>query len=154
MMSTVVSHHQLIVVVALIERDNKILVVRRYDPEHAQWHHKWEFPGGKIELHETPLDALKREIKEETALTIDSERFLGVHTHHWNTLKGIQQTFILLYHCTTLSGEVLLNEKENDAYVWEKHEAIVLRSDLLDGNVKMFQELFLNNFLLTTPTPG
>lgn len=143
-MSIVVSYHQLIVAVALIERDNKILIVRRHDPEHAQWHHKWEFPGGKIELHETPMDALRREIKEETDLTIGSERLLGVHTHHWNTPKGIQQTFILLHHCKAITGEVRLNEKENDAYMWEKPEAIVLRSNLLDGNAKMFQELFLN----------
>lgn len=152
-MSVITSHYQLIVVVALIERDNKILMVRRHDPEHAQWHRKWGFPGGKIELHETPMDALRREIKEETNLTISSERLLGVYTHHWNTPKGIQQTFILLHHCNAIVGEVHLNEKENDAYIWEKPEAIVLRSDLLDGNVKMFQELFLNNFLLTSSIP-
>lgn len=151
MMSIVVPHYQLIVVVALIERDNKILIVRRHDPKHAQWHHRWGFPGGKIELHETPVDALKREIKEETALTINSERLLGVATHHWNTPKGIQQTFILLYHCNDFVGELHLNNKENDDYSWEKPEAIVSRSDLLDGNVKMFQELFLNNYLLNTP---
>ncbi len=148
-MPIAVPHHQLIVVVALIERDNKILIVRRHDPEHPQWHRRWQFPGGKIELHETPIDALRREVKEETSLTINSERLLGVSTHHWNTPKGIQQTFILLYHCINLSEDVRLNEKENDAYMWEKPEAIVLRSDLLEGNVKMFQELFLNNLLLT-----
>jgi 8-oxo-dGTP diphosphatase len=144
-MSIVAPHHQLIVVVALIELDNKILTVRRHDPEHAQWHHKWGFPGGKIELHETPADALRREVKEETGLTINSERLLGVDTQHWNTPKGIQQTFILLYHCTALSGEVHLNDRENDDYIWEKPDAIVLRSNFLDGNVKMFQQLFLNN---------
>lgn len=151
-MSIVVPHHQLIVVVALIERDNKILIVCRHDPEHAQWHRRWQFPGGKIELHETPIDALRREVKEETSLAINSERLLGVDTHHWTTAKGIQQTFILLYHCTAQSGEVHLNKKENDAYMWEKPEALVLRSDFLDGNVKMFQELFLNNLLLIPST--
>lgn len=147
-MSTVVPHHQLIVVVALIELDNKILIVRRNDPENAEWHHKWGFPGGKIELHETPTDALRREIKEETNLTINSERLLGVSTYHWNTSKGIQQTFILLYHCKDCVGQVCLNDKENDDYMWEKPEDIVLRTDFLGGNVKMFQELFLNNFLV------
>lgn len=150
-MSIIVPHHQLIVVVGLVERDNKILIVRRHDPEHAQWHHRWGFPGGKIELHETPVDALRREIKEETSLIINSERLLGVSTHHWNTPKGIQQTFILLYHCNAFVGEVHLNDKENDDYIWEKPEAIVLRSDLLDGNVKMFQQLFFNSSLLTAP---
>lgn len=142
-MSIIVPHHQLVVVVGLIERDDNILIVRRHDPEHAQWHHRWGFPGGKIELNETPVDALKREVKEETGLTINSERLLGVSTHHWNTPKGIQQTFILLYHCNDFVGEVCINDKENDDYMWEKPEAIVLRSDFLDGNVKVFDELFL-----------
>lgn len=147
-MPVALPYRQLIVVVALIERDNKILIVRRHDPEHAQWHRRWQFPGGKIELHETPTDALRREVKEETNLAINSERLLGVDTHHWNTSKGIQQTFILLYHCTALSGEVHLNEKENDTYIWEKPGALVLRSDFLDGNVKMFQKYFLHDSLL------
>jgi 8-oxo-dGTP diphosphatase len=144
-MTTNIPHHQLTVAVGLIERDNKILIVRRHDPDHAQWHHRWGFPGGKIELNETPADALKREVKEETGLIINSERLLGVSTYHWNTPKGIQQTFILLYHCTVFAGDVHLNDKENDAYNWENPESIVLRSDFLDGNVQMFQQLFLNN---------
>jgi 8-oxo-dGTP diphosphatase len=143
-MSVITPYHQLTVVVGLIEKDNKILIIRRHDPEHAQWHHRWEFPGGKIELHETPVDALRREIKEETGLTINSERLLGVSTKHWNTPKGIQQTFILLYHCHDCIGEVHLNDEENDDYRWEKPEAIIQRSDLLDGNVEMFRKFFLD----------
>lgn len=33
----------------------------------------WEFPGGKIEANESPLEALIREIKEELDLTILKE---------------------------------------------------------------------------------
>ena len=31
----------------------------------------WELPGGRTEYGETPNEALKRELKEETGLTID-----------------------------------------------------------------------------------
>lgn len=148
-MSTKVPHHQLTVAVGLIERDNKILIVRRHDPENIEWHHRWGFPGGKIELYETPVDALRREIREETNLTINSEKLLGVSTYHWNTPKGIQQTFILLYHCNAIVGEVYLNDKENDAYIWENPETIVMRTDLLGGNAQMFQQLFLTRHCTT-----
>ena len=138
------TNYQLLIVSALIEREGKILITRRHDPETVQWHNRWEFPGGKIEANETPLEALHREIKEETQLKIHSERLLGVHTHHWRTSKGIQHTFILLYHCLSNQGVVVLDPEENDDYTWEKPEAIMQRTDLLDGNTRMLEELFLN----------
>jgi 8-oxo-dGTP diphosphatase len=39
----------------------------------------WDLPGGFLHEDELPLDALRREILEETALEIEPETFLG----HW-----------------------------------------------------------------------
>jgi 8-oxo-dGTP diphosphatase len=39
----------------------------------------WDLPGGFLHEDELPLDALRREILEETALEIEPEAFLG----HW-----------------------------------------------------------------------
>lgn len=136
-------NYQLVIVTALIEREGKILITRRHDPEVIQWHQRWEFPGGKIEAGETPLQALHREIKEETQLEVHSEKLLGVHTHLWHTPKGVQQTFIILYHCQYATGEVILDPEENDQFCWETPEDILKRKNLLDGNVSMFEELFI-----------
>lgn len=41
---------------------------------------KWGFPGGAIELGETPQMAAIREVKEETGLDVKVGRIIGVYT--------------------------------------------------------------------------
>ncbi|MCP4931971.1 MAG: NUDIX domain-containing protein [Candidatus Marinimicrobia bacterium] len=38
---------------------------------------KWEFPGGKIEIDETPEQCLKREMKEEFDIDVSVGEYLG-----------------------------------------------------------------------------
>lgn len=133
-------HTQLTVVLGLIEREEKILLMRRLDPERPQMHMRWEFPGGKIDPYETPSRALYREIEEETGLKVSSANFLGVYTHHWKMSERIQQTFMLIYHCHVLPGEVILSPKENDAFSWKTPEEVILCNDLLEGGANLFKE--------------
>lgn len=59
-----------VVVLGLITTiDGKHLVIRRQDSS------DYGFPGGKANAGENMLDALVREIKEETGLTFDKEDF-------------------------------------------------------------------------------
>ena len=50
------------VVAAIIADGDKYFVTQR---GYGEWRGYWEFPGGKIEVGETPKEALRREIKEE-----------------------------------------------------------------------------------------
>ncbi|TAD90200.1 MAG: 8-oxo-dGTP diphosphatase MutT [Alphaproteobacteria bacterium] len=59
----------LVVAVALIDPDGRVLVAQR--PPGKAMAGLWEFPGGKVAAGETPEAALIRELKEE----------LGVDTH-------------------------------------------------------------------------
>lgn len=69
------------VVAALMRRQGKVLVGQR--PEGSSLAKTWEFPGGKIELHESPEEALKRELKEELGVEaeIGDLKFAGTHTY-------------------------------------------------------------------------
>ncbi len=57
------------VTAGLIERDGRVLIGRRrVDQRHPL---KWEFPGGKAEPGEGPLDCLRRELEEELGVVVE-----------------------------------------------------------------------------------
>lgn len=60
---------------AVLERDGRVLLGRRaFDPGKGLW----DLPGGFLEEHEHPLDALHRELAEETGLEVEPVEFMGV----------------------------------------------------------------------------
>ena len=69
----------------------------------------WEFPGGKIEVGETPEGALIRELQEELNITIQVEDLV-------ETIEYDYPTFHLSMDCfwaKIVSGKVTLLEHEN-----------------------------------------
>ena len=77
-------------VVAAIIRDNdKIFSTQR---GYGEFENGWEFPGGKIELGETPEQALKREIKEELDTKIEVGDLI-------DTIEYDYPDFHLTMHC-------------------------------------------------------
>jgi 8-oxo-dGTP diphosphatase len=58
----------LVVAVALIDSDNRILIAQR--PEGKQLAGLWEFPGGKLDPNERPEQALIRELREELGIEV------------------------------------------------------------------------------------
>lgn len=58
---------------AVCRREQYFLLVKRAKPSYQNW---LAFPGGKIERGETPVEALRRELKEETDLTAHEFRHL------------------------------------------------------------------------------
>jgi len=58
------------VVAAVIRRDDCVLLCQR--PRNKRHGGLWEFPGGKLQIGETLIDALRRELREELLVEVVS----------------------------------------------------------------------------------
>lgn len=71
-----------VVALALENEKGEILVTKRPSDKHQGG--LWEFPGGKLELGETRIQGLTREIKEELNYQIESAQPLKCITHQYS----------------------------------------------------------------------
>ena len=96
---------QIEVVAAVIRKGDKIFATQR---GYGEWQDWWEFPGGKMEVGETPEEALVREIREELSAEISVDEFLC-------TVEYDYPAFHLTMHCylcSLLTEALHLNEHE------------------------------------------
>jgi ADP-ribose pyrophosphatase YjhB (NUDIX family) len=56
--------------IGLVADTDRVLLRKRLDPEIAEYHDKWELPGGKIEPGENVEAAIEREVREETGHSV------------------------------------------------------------------------------------
>jgi 8-oxo-dGTP diphosphatase len=99
---------------AAIIRDGKVLVVRRArKPAQSLY----TFPGGAVETGETLNEAVTREVREETALTIEPMALAGYREAIIRDAKGaVERHFVILcFAAHWISGEPKLNEELIDA---------------------------------------
>jgi 8-oxo-dGTP diphosphatase len=105
---------------ALIENNDKYLVTRRSNNV-SYMPGKWDIPGGKVEAGESVEETTKREIKEETGLTINIGKPLFIYSN--KDQIPTRQTFQAIYQCRYSGGTITLN-KEHSEYRWLNYSEI------------------------------
>ena len=84
----------LLVSAGIILRDRRVLVgQRRKGGRHSL---KWEFPGGKVELGESPRQALIRELAEELRIEATPSLELARYEHEYSAGSCVHLLFFLV----------------------------------------------------------
>lgn len=119
---------------AIIQRGDRYLITQRLKASHLG--HLWEFPGGKIELGESPEQCAIRECLEEIGVQIEPVRRIQEIAHVYPEVR-VHLYFIL---CKLLEGEprpiecadcrwIKRNEFKNFDFPAADHKIIELLSD-------------------------
>jgi 8-oxo-dGTP diphosphatase len=123
---------------AVVVQDGKALIVKRaHEPRKGEW----SLPGGHVELGETLVDAVKREILEETGLQVDVGPIVEVFDRIHRKDALIQYHFVILdFRCTYVGGTLCAADDADDVawvgaqdlerYGVNEHAAAVIRKGL------------------------
>ena len=97
------------VVAAIIINNGKVFATQR---GYGEFKDGWEFPGEKIEIGETPEQALVREIQEELDTQINVNEKIDTVEYDYPNFHLSMDCFI----CNIIKGDLIL--KEHEAAKW------------------------------------
>ena len=123
-----------------LERDGRYLMLHRTKKVNDENHDKWIGVGGKFEDGESPEDCMRREIFEETGLTVTKFRYRGIVTFvsdRWEC------EYMHLFTCTDWTG--VQKECDEGELAWIDQRA------LYDLTLWQGDRIFLE--LIATDTP-
>jgi 8-oxo-dGTP diphosphatase len=131
--------HPVVGVGAVVVRNGRALIIRRaHEPRKGEW----SLPGGHLDLGESLIDAVRREVKEETGLDVHPEAIVETFDRvHRDPDGRIRYHFVIIdYVCESPSGEAVagsdaeavawVTAAELDAYGVNAHAAAVIRKGL------------------------
>jgi ADP-ribose pyrophosphatase YjhB (NUDIX family) len=94
--------HSVSVAGVITDDHGRALLIQRRD------NHRWEPPGGVLELAESIHDGLRREVREETGLDVEPITLTGVYK---NLTRGI---VALVFRCKVTGGDLTINDEVAD----------------------------------------
>lgn len=133
------SRSPLLVVAAVIKREGRFLIAQRR--ESGSFPLKWEFPGGKLELGESPKAALHRELREELGINA----VIGPEIARYECSYPNHRTVVLLFfEVREFEGEPV--NLAFSQFVWEVRDKLK-GYDFLDGDLDFVRRLSSGQYM-------
>lgn len=106
--------YKLVAKAIIFDQQDRVLILHRSEVERKTIRsHGFDFPGGGLEVDETILEGLAREVFEETGLVTEVVAPASVH----DEIQNEKHLVIIKFACNNPKGDLLLSE-EHDAYDW------------------------------------
>jgi 8-oxo-dGTP pyrophosphatase MutT (NUDIX family) len=98
-----------VIVRGVIRRGNRLLIGRKRRDVPHPLQGEWHFVGGRLEYDENPWKAIKREVEEETGISVEPIGIIDAFPEFlvWPEESGIppQYTLHLIFDCVAVEGE-------------------------------------------------
>jgi len=92
-------------------------------------HGGWVFPGGQVEVGENIIDAVIREIKEESGINVTVEKLFAISSNTstykgYNGVEHIPTKVMMDFICTFIGGNLGISD-ENSESCWVKKDKVL-----------------------------
>jgi len=91
----------------------------------------WVFPGGQVEVGENLMDALSREIKEESGIDTTTSYLIGIYSntgiHKWyDGITDVPTKLMLDFVCKPVGGDLSISDETTDSRWVSRDKALDL----------------------------
>jgi ADP-ribose pyrophosphatase YjhB (NUDIX family) len=126
------------VVVGLIRNGDDFLLIKRDNPPYKN---QWVLPGGKWERGESLLEALLREIREETSYNVEQVILAAVvSVKIMDEKENLNNHYILFFHVGHIQGKI---KKECENLCWANKKSI--KMDIPPVDRKLIEIYYSSN---------